>query len=87
MSINKVSSSHFLERAMPILAGLEEGPLQVARLKRKIEQAYAFSLEPGTFYATLAHLERRGWVERARTASPAFTYGLTESGRATLQHY
>ncbi len=53
MSITAGSSNHLPERALLILVELENGPIQAATLKRKIEQAYALPIEPGAFYIRL----------------------------------
>ena len=89
MSILTIPPGHLPERALLILVELEHGPLPAVTLKRKIEQAYALSIEPGAFYKTLTNLERKGWIELADagTLLHPHSYGLTERGQAALHQY
>jgi DNA-binding PadR family transcriptional regulator len=89
MNVTTVSSRHLSKITLLILAGLEDGPIQVATLKRRIEQAQALALEPGIFYKGLTSLERRGWIAPAHSgdAQPANAYSLTTRGLAALQRY
>jgi len=80
----------FAEPGVLILASLADGPKHGYALIKDIEGFAGTRLGPGTLYAALSRLERRGLVEALPAQERRHPYRLTAAGaeaaRSYLQH-
>jgi DNA-binding PadR family transcriptional regulator len=80
----------FAEPGVLILASLADGPKHGYALIKDIEGFAGTALGPGTLYAALVRLERRGLIEAMPERERRRPYRLTASGaeaaRAYLRH-
>lgn len=74
----------FLEPALLILVSLAGRPKHGYAIMEEIEGRWDVRLGPGTLYAALARLERRGLVEPLDTEDRKRPYRLTPAGAEAL---
>jgi DNA-binding PadR family transcriptional regulator len=68
-----------------ILASLASGPKHGYAMMEDIFQFCGTKLEPGTLYAALARLERRGWIEALQAEERRRPYKITGAGEIALR--
>src|SRR5438067_7991701 len=74
----------FSDPSLLILASLTSGPKHGYAMMEDIASFCGTKLEPGTLYAALTRLERRGWIE-ALEASDRRPYRITGAGESALR--
>jgi len=67
-----------------ILASLASGPRHGYAMMEDIAAFCGTRLEPGTLYAALARLERRGWIEALEVQDGRRPYRITGAGESAL---
>ena len=77
--------SPFAAPALLVLATLADGPKHGYAIMQEAEQLSGQSLGPGTLYAALARLERRGLIESVPSDDRRRPYRLTGLGASTLE--
>ena len=77
--------SPFAAPALLVLATLADGPKHGYAIMQEAEQLSGQSLGPGTLYAALARLERRGLIEAVASDYRRRPYRLTGLGTTALQ--
>jgi DNA-binding PadR family transcriptional regulator len=75
----------FAEPSLFILASLGDGPKHGYAIMADVEAFSGSHLGPGTLYAALARLERRGLIEAMEPADRRRPYRLTGLGATALQ--
>jgi DNA-binding PadR family transcriptional regulator len=75
----------FAEPSLFILASLGEGPKHGYAIMTDVEAISGQHLGPGTLYAALARLEKRGLIEALEPQDRRRPYRLTGLGQTTLQ--
>jgi DNA-binding PadR family transcriptional regulator len=75
----------FADPAMLILTSLAGGSKHGYALIKDIEQLASTTLGPGTLYAALSRLERRGLIEALPAEDRRRPYRLTAAGVAALR--
>ena len=75
----------FAEPSLFILASLGEGPKHGYAIMTDVEAISGQHLGPGTLYAALARLERRGLIEALAPEDRRRPYRLTGLGATTLR--
>jgi DNA-binding PadR family transcriptional regulator len=75
----------FAEPSLFILASLGEGPKHGYAIMTDVEAISGQRLGPGTLYAALARLEKRGLIEALEPEDRRRPYRLTGLGEATLR--
>jgi DNA-binding PadR family transcriptional regulator len=68
-----------------ILASLASGPRHGYTIMEDVLQFCGTKLEPGTLYAALARLERRGWIEALAVEDRRRPYRITGAGEIALR--
>jgi len=68
-----------------ILASLASGPKHGYAMMEDVLQFCGTKLEPGTLYAALARLERRGWIEALQAEERRRPYKITGAGEIALR--
>jgi len=68
-----------------ILASLASGPKHGYAMMEDIAAFCGTRLEPGTLYAALARLERRGWIEALEAEERRRPYRITGAGEVVLR--
>jgi DNA-binding PadR family transcriptional regulator len=68
-----------------ILASLASGPKHGYAMMEDITEFSGTKLEPGTLYAALARLERRGWIEALEASDRRRPYRITGAGEVALR--
>jgi DNA-binding PadR family transcriptional regulator len=68
-----------------ILASLASGPKHGYAMMEDIAEFCGTKLEPGTLYAALTRLERRGWIEALLTEQPLRLYQVTTLGLLAIE--
>jgi DNA-binding PadR family transcriptional regulator len=68
-----------------ILASLASGPKHGYAIMEDVLQFSGTKLEPGTLYAALARLERRGWIEALEASDRRRPYRITGTGEIALR--
>ncbi len=68
-----------------ILASLASGPKHGYAIMEDVLQFCGTKLEPGTLYAALARLERRGWIEPLEAEDRRRPYRITGAGEIALR--
>ncbi len=80
----------FAEPSLYILVSLSSGPKHGYAIMTDVEEISGSPLGPGTLYAALARLERRGLIEALEADDRRRPYRLTSLGvdtlRARLEH-
>ena len=74
----------FAEPSLFILASLGEGPKHGYAIMTDVESISGQHLGPGTLYAALARLEKRGLIEALEPEDRRRPYRLTPLGASTL---
>jgi DNA-binding PadR family transcriptional regulator len=75
-----------LEPHLLIMVSLSDAPKHGYAMMLDIENLSGFAMRPGTLYAALARLVRRGFIEEIQTADyRRRPYRLTRSGAAELR--
>jgi DNA-binding PadR family transcriptional regulator len=74
----------FAEPSLLILASLTDGPKHGYAIMQEAERLSGQPLGPGTLYAALARLERRGLIEALPAEERRRPYRLTRQGSTTL---
>jgi DNA-binding PadR family transcriptional regulator len=77
--------SRFSDPSLLILASLASGPKHGYAMMEDIVQFCGTKLEPGTLYAALARLERRGWIEALQADARRRPYRITAAGEVALR--
>ena len=75
----------FAEPSLYILVSLSEGPKHGYAIMTDVEAISGTPLGPGTLYAALARLERRGLIEALEPEDRRRPYRLTGLGATTLE--
>jgi DNA-binding PadR family transcriptional regulator len=75
----------FAEPSLFILASLAEGPKHGYAIMADVESLSGQRLGPGTLYAALARLERRGLIEALEPEERRRPYRLTALGEGTMR--
>ena len=75
----------FAEPSLFILASLGEGPKHGYAIMTDVEAISGQRMGPGTLYAALARLEKRGLIEALEPEDRRRPYRLTGLGVSTLQ--
>lgn len=75
----------FAEPSLCILVSLSEAPKHGYLIMQDVEAMSGRPLGPGTLYAALARLERRGWIEPIASDDRRRPYRLTADGRQALR--
>ena len=75
----------FAEPSLFILTSLGEGPKHGYAIMADVEAISGQHLGPGTLYAALARLERRGLIEALEPVDRRRPYRLTGLGASTLK--
>jgi DNA-binding PadR family transcriptional regulator len=73
------------EPALLILISLADGPKHGYAIMEDVEALCGVRLGPGTLYAALARLEKRGFIEPLPAEDRRRPYRLTGLGASTLQ--
>jgi DNA-binding PadR family transcriptional regulator len=79
------SFGRFTEPSVLILAALAEGPRHGYAIMVEAERMSGQPLGPGTLYASLARLERRGLIEALPPQARRRPYRITGLGAEVLQ--
>jgi DNA-binding PadR family transcriptional regulator len=85
MSDQLVELGRFAEPSVYILVSLSDGPKHGYAIMTDVERFSGQPLGPGTLYAALARLERRGLIEALAPEERRRPYRLTALGATTLQ--
>jgi DNA-binding PadR family transcriptional regulator len=75
----------FSDPSLLILASLASGPKHGYAIMEDVFQFCGTKLEPGTLYAALARLERRGWIEPLEAEERRRPYRITGAGERALR--
>jgi DNA-binding PadR family transcriptional regulator len=75
----------FAAPALLVLASLADGPKHGYAIMQEAERLAGRALGPGTLYAALARLERRGLIEAVPSDDRRRPYRLTGLGATTLE--
>lgn len=75
----------FAEPALYILVSLSNGPKHGYAIMTDVEEISGSPLGPGTLYAALARLERRGLIEALAPEERRRPYRITGLGATTLR--
>ena len=75
----------FAEPSLLILVSLGDGPKHGYAIMTDVEELSGSPLGPGTLYAALARLERRGLIEALPAQDRRRPYRLTGLGSSTLR--
>lgn len=76
---------HFSDPSLLILSSLMSGPKHGYAMMEDIAEFCGTRLEPGTLYAALARLERRGWIEALEAEERRRPYRITGAGESALR--
>jgi DNA-binding PadR family transcriptional regulator len=74
----------FADATTQILVALADGPRHGYAIMAEVERETGRPLRPGTLYAALARLERRGLIEALPAADRRHPYRLTPLGSRSL---
>lgn len=75
----------FSDPSLLILASLASGPKHGYAMMEDIAEFCGTKLEPGTLYAALTRLERRGWIEGLLAEDRRRPYRITGAGEIALR--
>src|SRR5439155_25296608 len=75
----------FSDPSLLILARLANGPKHGYAMMEDIFQFCGTKLEPGTLYAALARMERRGWIDALEAEDRRRPYRITAAGEVALR--
>ena len=85
MSDELADLGRFAEPSLHILVSLSEGPKHGYAIMADVERDSGRPLGPGTLYAALARLERRGLIEALPPEERRRPYRLTALGASALK--
>ena len=85
MSDSMLELGRFAEPSLYILVSLSEGPKHGYAIMTDVESISGQHLGPGTLYAALARLERRGLIEALEPEDRRRPYRLTGLGETTVR--
>src|SRR5579863_4652985 len=85
MHTKEFDLGRFSDPSLLILASLASGPKHGYAMMEDIVQFCGTQLEPGTLYAALARLERRGWIEALEAEDHRRPYRITGAGEVALR--
>ena len=74
----------YTDASVHILVALSDGPRHGYAIMSEIERETGRPLRPGTLYAALSRLERRGLIEALPAADRRHPYRLTTAGARSL---
>jgi DNA-binding PadR family transcriptional regulator len=74
----------FADASIQILVALSEGPHHGYAIMTEVERETGRPMRPGTLYAALSRLERRGLIEALPAVDRRHPYRLTPLGARTL---
>ena len=74
----------YTDATVHILVALSDGPRHGYAIMTEIERETGRPMRPGTLYAALARLERRGLIEAMPAADRRHPYRLTAAGSRAL---
>jgi DNA-binding PadR family transcriptional regulator len=74
----------YTDASVHILIALSDGPRHGYAIMSEVEHETGRPMRPGTLYAALARLERRGLIEALPAADRRHPYRLTPAGTRTL---
>jgi DNA-binding PadR family transcriptional regulator len=75
----------FSDPSLLILASLASGPKHGYAMMEDISEFCGTKLEPGTLYAALTRLERRGWISALEADDRRRPYRITAAGEVALR--
>jgi DNA-binding PadR family transcriptional regulator len=82
---NVLDVGRFAEPSLFILVSLSDGPKHGYAIMDDVRRIGGLRLGPGTLYAALARLERRGLIEALEPEERRRPYRLTPQGAAVLR--
>jgi DNA-binding PadR family transcriptional regulator len=85
MHTKQFDLGRFSDPSLLILASLANGPKHGYAMMEDIAAFCGTRLEPGTLYAALARLERRGWIEALEAEDRRRPYRITGAGEVVLR--
>lgn len=85
MSDSLTDLGRFAEPSLHILVALSDGPKHGYAIMTEVERDSGRPLGPGTLYAALARLERRGLIEALPPEDRRRPYRLTALGATALR--
>ena len=85
MHTKEFDLGRFSDPSLLILASLASGPRHGYAIMEDIVEFSGTRLEPGTLYAALARLERRGWIEALEAEDRRRPYRITGAGESVLR--
>jgi len=85
MHKNQSDLGRFSDPSLLILSSLASGPRHGYAMMEDIFEFCGTKLEPGTLYAALARLERRGWIEALPAEDRRRPYRITGAGAVALR--
>ncbi|HET7725955.1 MAG TPA: PadR family transcriptional regulator [Candidatus Limnocylindrales bacterium] len=85
MSDSLADLGRFAEPSLHILVALSDGPKHGYAIMTEVERDSGRPLGPGTLYAALARLERRGLIEALPPEDRRRPYRLTAQGATALR--
>ena len=85
MHTKQFDLGRFSDPSLLILASLASGPKHGYAMMEDIAEFSGTQLEPGTLYAALARLERRGWIEPLEAEDRRRPYRMTGAGESVLR--
>ena len=77
----------FSDPSLLILSSLASGPKHGYAMIEDIERFCGTKIEPGTLYAAIARLERRGWIEPLEAEARRRPYRITAAGATALREH
>jgi len=85
MHTKEFDLGRFSDPSLLILASLASGPKHGYAMMEDIAAFCGTKLEPGTLYAAIARLERRGWIEALEAEDRRRPYRITSAGEIALR--
>jgi DNA-binding PadR family transcriptional regulator len=85
MHTKEFDLGRFSDPSLLILASLASGPKHGYAMMEDIAAFCGTKLEPGTLYAALTRLERRGWIEGLQVEERRRPYRITGAGESALR--
>ena len=77
-------TGRFSDPSLLVLSSLADGPKHGYAMTRDIENSAGVALGPGTLYAAIARLEKRGLIEALPVEERRKPYRLTRQGSRLL---
>jgi len=85
MHTKEFDLGRFSDPSLLILTSLMSGPKHGYAMMEDIFQFCGTKLEPGTLYAAIARLERRGWIDALEAEDRRRPYRITGAGEKALR--